>query len=213
MPEELCPIHGPYDAALGGCPYCSGPPNPDPLDEEAVPTDPGIPGYQAGLNEEDLPTDPGYQGSQHRQQPNEGITDFSRDRPGQQRFDYDQEIDTELGGEARDDKTEPEYIPTGVLGILWVKEGYRRGQIFKIKDGTVIGRKEGSLLLDDPKVSSPHAKFAIKDEQLVITDFLSTNGTFVNGERIKGETPLNENDEIKMGDYVFVYKILPETEM
>jgi hypothetical protein len=32
----------------------------------------------------------------------------------------------------------------------------------------------------------------------------------VNGKRIKAATPLNENDEVKMGDTVFVFKALEE---
>ena len=37
----------------------------------------------------------------------------------------------------------------------------------------------------------------------------SENGTFVNGEAIRGATVLQENDEIKTGDTVFVLKTLP----
>ena len=40
---------------------------------------------------------------------------------------------------------------TPVLGLLWVIEGPRRGKYYPIKHGTIIGRKDCSLLLDDPK--------------------------------------------------------------
>ena len=41
--EGFCEKHGPYDASLGGCPYCARerglPPAPPPLDDD-LPTDP-----------------------------------------------------------------------------------------------------------------------------------------------------------------------------
>ena len=91
--------------------------------------------------------------------------------------------------------------------------GQRRGKIYPIHDETVIGRKSGELvdlILDDPRVSNPHAKFKVEDEQYVVWDFGSKNGTFVNDEQIREATLLKENDTIKMGDTTFVLKILSQ---
>jgi pSer/pThr/pTyr-binding forkhead associated (FHA) protein len=95
-----------------------------------------------------------------------------------------------------------------MLGILWVKDGNRRGCIYNIKDSSVVGRREGDLIIDDPKVSNPHAKFTVEDGQFIVWDFGSRNGTFVNGERIRAATLLKENDIIKIGDSTFILKIL-----
>jgi hypothetical protein len=130
--------------------------------------------------------------------------------PGRQPgfLDLDEE-ETEIGrGRMMDDVTELEFVETGAIAILWVKEGHRRGKIFKIKDGTVVGRKDGDLILDDPKVSNPHARFRVEEDKYVLWDFGSKNGTYVNGERIREATVLDENDEIKIGDAVFVLKTL-----
>lgn len=194
--ELFCPTHGPYDAAYGSCPYCSGtnkrPPVPQPLEDE-MPTDLGDnqPNRYAPFNEDDAPTDLG----QAR-------------RPGGRFLDIDDEEATELGRRAIDDVTELDIVPTGLLGILWVRDGNRRGQIYKIKDGIVLGRNQGDLFIDDPKVSNPHAKFTVEEKQFILWDFGSRNGTFVNGERIRAATPLKENDTIKVGDTVFVIKVL-----
>ena len=74
-----------------------------------------------------------------------------------------------------------------------------------------MGRKSGDLILDDPKVSNPHAKFKFENDAFEIWDFGSKNGTFVNGERIRSATKLKENDEVKIGDITFVLKVLDST--
>ena len=207
MPENFCSQHGPYDASYGACPYCSGntqrPAAPRPLNEE-----------------DDLPTDLGYgQGAAPRYSPGAGggdeATQIPAKRAGANFLDADDEESTQLGRAAqRDDVTQLEDMPIGVVGILWVREGQRRGQIYKINKGTTIGRKEAELILDDPKVSSLHAKLTVEDENFTLWDFGSANGTSVNGKRIREATRLHENDLIKIGDTTFVLKLLdPKQEL
>ena len=216
--EITCPIHGPFDASLGACPFCSGqsqsPPAPDPLDADNLETD-----LSGGMGreyypqaEDDLQTDLNYRGGQQAVEEDDW-TEISRERIGPGGFiDLDDEGTTQLGRGRKDDVTEVEYMPTAAIGILWVKSGNRRGQILKINDGDIIGRSEGNVILDDPKVSNPHAKFTVEENQFVLWDFGSKNGTYVNGERIRAATELNENDEIKIGDTIFVFKFLPKLE-
>ena len=64
------------------------------------------------------------------------------------------------------------------------------------------------MILDDPKVSSMHAKFNMEDDDFVVWDFGSSNGTYVNGKKIREATVLEENDLVKIGDTVFVVKLL-----
>jgi hypothetical protein len=215
--ELVCPIHGPYDASLRTCPYCSNrrPPAPASLGGDETPTDIGYAqavGRPGSGNVDDLPTDLGDGSSSARQAiDEESPTEIPASRRKGGRFlDVDDEEETQLGKQYRrgEDVTELDVVSTGLLGILWVKEGNRRGQIYKIKNGSVIGRKEGDLIIDDPKISSPHAKITIEEDQFIIWDFGSRNGTFVNGERIRAATPLKENDTVKMGDSIFVYKVL-----
>jgi pSer/pThr/pTyr-binding forkhead associated (FHA) protein len=45
----------------------------------------------------------------------------------------------------------------------------------------------------------------------LIKDLDSRNGTFINGgKRIDGSVRLKEGDEIKIGDYVFVFKMIKD---
>lgn len=104
--------------------------------------------------------------------------------------------------------TELETEETGALGLFWIKRGNRRGQFFKINHGTTIGRVYGNILLDDKKVSKRHAKITFEDDQFLLWDFGSTNGTFVNGHQIRETTALKEGDVIRMGQTEFVFKRL-----
>lgn len=68
--------------------------------------------------------------------------------------------------------------------------------------GLTIGRDpECDIVLQSPEVSRRHAAVAIVDGAITITDE-STNGLFVNGERVVGSHPLREADVIRIGDVI-----------
>ena len=202
--ELICPTHGPYPAHMAACPRCSGagsrPQAPRPLeDEDNMPTDLGYgirapaAGRGADLNQDDMPTDLPVK---HRNK--RGILDGDDEETG-------------LGAYGRGtDHTVLDVKQSGVEIIFWVKEGNqnRRGQIFKIRPDSTIGRKDSDITLDDPKVSNLHAKVTCEEGQYYIWDLASKNGVFVNGERIWARTPLKENDMVKMGDTIVVVKRL-----
>jgi hypothetical protein len=97
---------------------------------------------------------------------------------------------------------------SGCEAMLWVKEGSRRGHWYPIYNNTTIGRKKAEIILDDERVSGTHAKFTLEKNTYSVWDFGSSNGTFVNGKRIREATNLQENDRIKIGETVFLVKIL-----
>jgi hypothetical protein len=110
------------------------------------------------------------------------------------------------------DETVIDRPQTGLLGWLIVKSGGRYGHMYKVKSGAVIGRdsRKADMVLDDEKVSALHARFVIKDGRFVLYDLGSANGTHVNGQEITAATLVKENDEIKMGNIVFVLKTMGE---
>lgn len=66
-----------------------------------------------------------------------------------------------------------------------------------------IGRKsDNHICLKDPKVSRYHAVIRLDGIYLVLKDMESTNGTYVNGEKIKNEQRLFAGDRFKVGDTV-----------
>jgi hypothetical protein len=59
-----------------------------------------------------------------------------------------------------------------------------------------------TLIVEYPKISSKHCQIRqVSDEEFVIEDLDSTNGTFVNGRRIK-QTLIKPDDELKLADMV-----------
>lgn len=78
---------------------------------------------------------------------------------------------------------------------------------YNIKDGTVIGRgSKADIIISDPFLSTAHAIFKKDGEMFTIADNNSTNGTFVNGEKITAEPcALKTGDLIKAGQLIFIF--------
>lgn len=69
------------------------------------------------------------------------------------------------------------------------------GEGLELKDQFLVGRKEGcDLVVKEGQPSRQHARFSIDAEGVLLTDLDSTNGTFVNGTRIKGGQRLKNGD-------------------
>jgi ABC-type multidrug transport system ATPase subunit len=74
--------------------------------------------------------------------------------------------------------------------------------------GTVyIGREQEAveLHLPHPQVSRRHARIDCRDGTAVLEDLGSANGTFVNGRRVEGATPLVPGDHVDIGPYSFQF--------
>lgn len=66
-----------------------------------------------------------------------------------------------------------------------------------------IGRAPGNtVVLDGNGVSSTHCAFVVQGNQCVLYDRGSTNGTYVNNERIQQSKPLDDIDRIYVGQYL-----------
>src|SRR5262245_27652218 len=62
-----------------------------------------------------------------------------------------------------------------------------------------IGRLDGDLVLEDPEVSRRHAVLRRSGASVVVEDLASTNGTFVNGERIQSPREVRPGDQVRVG--------------
>jgi pSer/pThr/pTyr-binding forkhead associated (FHA) protein len=89
---------------------------------------------------------------------------------------------------------------------LKVDRGKRKGMIIPIqKSPFLIGRNnECQLRADNPYVSHHHCELRFNGEKVIVRDCLSTNGTFINSQKIEGEVELHEGDELKIGSLAFV---------
>jgi two-component system cell cycle response regulator len=96
----------------------------------------------------------------------------------------------------------------GTRAVLTVVSGPTLGRMFSVAEGgaeTVIGRgKEAQVRLDDAGASRAHARLIqVPDGGYVIEDLGSTNGTFVDGERIE-RAELASGHRIHIGPNVIV---------
>lgn len=80
----------------------------------------------------------------------------------------------------------------------------KSGGVIPINSGITIGRKEDNVLkLLDNYVSGHHAKIFIKNTDYILEDLGSTNGTFLNSNKVEGRTTLSKGDIIQIGSSIF----------
>lgn len=74
-----------------------------------------------------------------------------------------------------------------------------------LKSEALIGSDEDSqFVIRRPSVSRRHASLSFRKDHYEISDLDSTNGTFVNGQRVKGPIAVEVGDEIHIGDATFI---------
>ena len=96
------------------------------------------------------------------------------------------------------------------MARLRVVSGPAAGQTVDIDEEVVIGREDTDLAIDDEELSSRHAVVRRHANRLQVEDLGSTNGTFVDGNRIAEPTLLGGGAEIKIGTTVLVVEgVLP----
>ena len=106
-------------------------------------------------------------------------------------------------GEA--DLEELPELPPGT-GLLVVVRGPNAGSRYLLdRDSTTVGRHPDShVFLDDVTVSRHHARVDKEDDQFVLHDLGSLNGTYLGGERVD-RRPLRSGDELQVGRYKLLF--------
>jgi hypothetical protein len=87
---------------------------------------------------------------------------------------------------------------------LVMKSGPTPGKAFDLdKDEVFIGRDiNNDVVINDSEVSRRHARLTRQAEGYLLEDLGSTNGTFVNGERLTRPYPLRPGETIMLGENV-----------
>jgi hypothetical protein len=85
--------------------------------------------------------------------------------------------------------------------ILTITQGSQTGQSAELADGVIlIGRgADAQLSLDDDYVSTRHARVVSGENGIYLEDLGSTNGSYVNGQRITAPTTVSLSDTIRIG--------------
>ncbi len=95
-------------------------------------------------------------------------------------------------------------LPKDKRFSLAVIQGAATGQIFQIgKTRSIIGRSGADINIDDPEASRQHAALEIIGETAILRDLGSTNGTFIDLDRIEQHV-LGNQQEFRIGGHVLM---------
>jgi pSer/pThr/pTyr-binding forkhead associated (FHA) protein len=89
------------------------------------------------------------------------------------------------------------------ITVMVHADGAAKPRSMYLATNTVVGRgTECDLRLDDTFVSQEHARIFAKDGSWYVEDLGSTNGTFVNEQRLAAPAMLTSGDRIRVGTTV-----------
>lgn len=92
------------------------------------------------------------------------------------------------------------------MPTLHVLQGPDKGRTYRTPDEpAVIGRTSDQIHLSDHSASRRHAEIRPVNGDWVLVDLNSSNGTYLNGQRLVSPTALKHGDQIKVGGTVLVF--------
>jgi serine phosphatase RsbU (regulator of sigma subunit) len=97
------------------------------------------------------------------------------------------------------------------MAFLITLKGPDTGRQYSLEqDAMVLGRQtDSAICLESQAVSRHHARIVRVDSSFFIEDLGSSNGTYINGSRIRERTPLTEKDTLQIGPYLFGLRVPP----
>ncbi|TQV73058.1 FHA domain-containing protein [Aliikangiella marina] len=94
--------------------------------------------------------------------------------------------------------------------LIGVSENVAGIQIILMKDKLEVGRRPtADIVLEDASVSSMHAQIIKQGDDWKVLNLLSSNGTFVNGEKVS-EKFITSGDRIAFAGAEFVFTMVDE---
>lgn len=98
-------------------------------------------------------------------------------------------------------------LPRDKRFSLAIIQGAATGQIYQIiKSRTTLGRAGNDIDLDDPEASRTHAVVEVLGDQAILRDLGSTNGTWVENDRIEHHVLANQA-EFRIGSHALMFII------
>lgn len=104
-------------------------------------------------------------------------------------------------------------VTPGVAYLVVVdgaESGILRGTALNVRSGSVVGRAAGAdISLSDAYTSSEHARFRQVGERWMVDDLESMNGSYINGQRVRGSQSLADGDTVQLGRVVLQFVLRP----
>lgn len=92
------------------------------------------------------------------------------------------------------------------MPTLHVLQGPDKGRTYQTPgEPAIIGRSSDHIQLSDNSASRQHAEVRPANGNWLLTDLNSSNGTYLNGQRILHPTQLKHGDQIKVGSTLLVF--------
>lgn len=82
---------------------------------------------------------------------------------------------------------------------LEVLSGPMDGHVFQFTNHGELGREAQLRIAVDRFISRRHARLDVQGAQVILEDLRSTNGTFVEGDRLEGKTELHNGQLFRIG--------------
>ncbi|MER3396088.1 MAG: hypothetical protein C4318_01300 [Acidimicrobiia bacterium] len=97
----------------------------------------------------------------------------------------------------------------GVPGSVYVVSApNQRPRSIPLRDEMTIGRSLSCdiSIPDDRFISQYHARISLQNNTCVVEDLGSTNGTYLNGTRVKGSARVERGDRISLGNTILEFR-------
>ena len=103
-------------------------------------------------------------------------------------------------------------VPPPIASVL-IRSGPRKGERLPVRTPVAnIGRADyNDLVVPDASVSTMHAKLVRREGLWMIADLGSTNGSWVDEERVEDELPLSPGATIRLGEVTMMFEPLDES--
>lgn len=119
------------------------------------------------------------------------------------------EVETTIVSGSKPDSRPAVSLPPGMKAQLTVIRGTDKDTVHSLsRPVNTMGRSQGcSILLGDPAASGTHAMvFFSRSREWRVQDLDSTNGTLLNGSRVK-EFALRSGDKILIGETLLLFEV------
>jgi pSer/pThr/pTyr-binding forkhead associated (FHA) protein len=83
-----------------------------------------------------------------------------------------------------------------------------RREIPITREEFLIGRgTDCDLRLGSSEISRHHCLVRVRGQEATVSDLGSSNGTFLNGNRVRSQAPVHSGDELRLGSFAFVLEL------
>jgi len=124
---------------------------------------------------------------------------------GTQVFDLS-EVESLLAKELKEQHTDGNGHPA----LVGISKPFSGQKFLLTQKKYQVGRTADSdIRIDEPSVSSTHAKVVYVEDQWKVVNLLSSNGTYVNGDKVS-ESDIYPGDQIRFGGVEFMFCLIDD---